>query len=149
MRKLVNSTYITLDGVIDNPMWTMAYFDEEASAFAGSLTEAADALLMGRATYDGMSLAWQGRDESDPATGAAYFYNVKKYVASTTLTDPSWNNTDVLQGDLIEAVREVKEQDGKAILQYGYGSVTTQLLNAGLFDEIHFWTIRSSKAATA
>lgn len=71
MRKLVNSTYITLDGVIDNPMWTMPYFDEEAGAFAGSLTEAADALLMGRATYDGMAPAWSSRDESDPSTGAA------------------------------------------------------------------------------
>lgn len=139
MRKLVNSTYITLDGVIDNPMWTMPYFNEEASVFAGSLTDAADALLMGRATYDGMSIAWPNRDESDPATGAAYFNNVKKYVASTTLTDPSWRNTEVLQGDLIDAIRQLKAQDGKAILQYGYGSVTAQLVNAGLVDEVHFW----------
>jgi dihydrofolate reductase len=139
MRKLVNSTYITLDGIIDNPVWTTAYFDEEAGAFAGSLTQAADALLMGRVTYDGMSVAWPGRDESDPTTGAGYFNNVKKYVASTTLTDPSWKNTEVLQGDLIDAIRKLKEQDGKAILQYGYGSVTTQLVNAGLVDEVHFW----------
>jgi dihydrofolate reductase len=139
MRKLVNSTYITLDGVIENPMWTMPYFDEEAGAFAGALTEAADALLMGRVTYDGMSVAWPARDATDPATGAAYFNNVKKYVASTTLTDPAWNNSEVLQGNLIEAVTELKAREGKNILQYGYGSVTAQLVAAGLVDEVHFW----------
>jgi dihydrofolate reductase len=139
MRKLINSTYITLDGVIENPAWTMPYFDDEAAAFAGSQTEAADAMLMGRVTYDGMSAAWPTRDESDPSTGAAYFNNVKKYVASTTLTDPTWNNTEVLQGDLIEEVRKLKARDGKDIVQYGYGSVTAQLLKAGLVDEVRFW----------
>jgi dihydrofolate reductase len=139
MRKLINSTYITLDGVIDNPMWTMPYFDDEAGAFAGSQTDRADALLMGRATYDGMSVAWPAMDSSDPNTGAAYFNNVKKYVASTTLTDPTWNNTEVLQGDLIEAVTALKAQDGQDILQYGYGSVTAQLVAAGLVDEVRFW----------
>ncbi|MFD1536146.1 dihydrofolate reductase family protein [Nonomuraea guangzhouensis] len=139
MRKLINSTYITLDGVIENPMWTMPYFDDEAAAFAGEQTNAADALLMGRATYDGMSAAWPTRDESDPSTGAAYFNNVKKYVASTTLTDPTWKNTEVLQGDLVEEVTKLKAQDGKDILQYGFGSVTTQLIRAGLLDEVRFW----------
>ncbi|MEU5790458.1 dihydrofolate reductase family protein [Micromonospora purpureochromogenes] len=139
MRKLINSTYITLDGVIENPMWTMPYFDEEAAAFAAGQTNEADALLMGRITYDGMSAAWPTRDESDPSTGAAYFNNVKKYVASTTLTDPTWKNSEVLQGDLIEEVTRLKAQDGKAILQYGFGSVTTQLIAAGLLDEVRFW----------
>ncbi|MEV1159914.1 dihydrofolate reductase family protein [Micromonospora chokoriensis] len=139
MRKLINSTYITLDGVIENPMWTSPYFDEEAASLAGAQTEEADAMLMGRATYDGMSAAWPTRDESDPTTGAAYFNNVKKYVASTTLTNPTWNNTEVLQGDLVEAVAKLKAQDGKNIIQYGFGSVTAQLIRAGLVDEVRFW----------
>ena len=139
MRKLINSTYITLDGVIENPMWTAPYFDDEASAFAGTQTDAADAILMGRATYDGMSVAWPAMDESDPSTGAKYFNNVKKYVASTTLTDPTWNNTEVLQGDLVEAVTKLKAQDGKDIIQYGFGTVTAQLIRAGLVDEVRFW----------
>ena len=139
MRKLINSTYVTLDGVVANPMWTMPYFDAEAQAFAGTQTDAADAMLMGRVTYDGMSVAWPAMDESDPNTGAAYFNNVKKYVASTTLTDPAWNNTEVLQGDLVAAVTALKAQDGKDILQYGYGSVTAQLVQAGLVDEVRFW----------
>lgn len=139
MRKLINSTYITLDGVIENPMWTMAYFDEEAAELAGSLTAAADAILMGRVTYDGMFPAWSSRDESDPSTGAAYFNNVRKYVASSTLTDPAWNNTQVLQGDLVDAITALKAQQGKDIIQYGYGSVTAQLVAVGLVDEVHFW----------
>ncbi len=139
MRKLINSTYITLDGVIDNPMWTMPYFDDEAAALAGERTARAAAQVMGRATYEGFAASWPTRDESDPATGAAYFNNVKKYVASTTLTDPEWNNSEVLPGDLIEAVTALKAQDGKDILQYGYGSVTAQLLAAGLVDEVRFW----------
>ncbi|MGW3888067.1 dihydrofolate reductase family protein [Micromonospora chokoriensis] len=139
MRKLINSTYVTLDGVIENPMWTMPYFDEEAASLAGAQTEEADAMLMGRATYDGMSAAWPTRDESDPTTGAAYFNNVKKYVASTTLTNPTWKNTEVLQGDLVEAVTALKAQQGKNIIQYGFGSVTAQLIRAGLVDEVRFW----------
>lgn len=139
MRKLINSTYITLDGVIENPMWTMPYFDDEAMSLAGAQTTEADAMLMGRATYDGMSVAWSSRDESDPTTGAAYFNNVKKYVASTALTNPTWNNTEVLQGDLVEAVTALKAQEGKNIIQYGFGSVTAQLIKAGLVDEVRFW----------
>ena len=139
MRKLINSTYITLDGVITDPMWTMPYFDAEASAFAGSQTDAADAMLMGRVTYDGMSLAWPSRDESDPATGAAYFNNVKKWVASTTLTDPKWNNSEVLRGDLVEEVTKLKAAEGRDILMYGYGVVTHALVRAGLVDEVRLW----------
>ncbi|MCZ7374768.1 dihydrofolate reductase family protein [Micromonospora sp. WMMC250] len=139
MRKIINSTYVTLDGVIENPMWTSPYFDEEAMGLAGEQTDEADAMLMGRATYDGMSVAWPSMDESDPNTGAAYFNNVKKYVASTTLTDPTWKNTEVLQGDLVEAVTALKAQPGKNIIQYGFGSVTAQLIRAGLVDEVRFW----------
>ena len=139
MRKLINSTYLTLDGVIENPVWTSPYFAEEAAEVAGGITAGADALLMGRATYDGFSQAWPAMDENDPSTGAAFFNNVKKYVASTTLKDPSWKNTEVLQGDLVEAVAKLKAQDGKDIIQYGYGAVTAQLVKAGLVDEVKFW----------
>ena len=102
---------------------------------ASTISGEADALLMGRVTYDGMSAAWPARGD-DPTTGGAYFNSVRKYVASRTLTDPEWNNTEVLQGDLISAVRALKAQDGADILQYGYGSVTAQLVAAGLVDEL-------------
>ncbi|MFB6398068.1 dihydrofolate reductase family protein [Polymorphospora lycopeni] len=136
MRKIIASTYITLDGVIENPMWTMPYFDDEAGAFADSLQKGADALLMGRATYEGFAEAWPKMSEAD---GAGYMNGVRKYVASTTLTDPAWNNTTVLRGDLVEEVTRLKAQDGKNILMYGYGPVAHTLLAAGLLDEAVFW----------
>ena len=89
MRKLINSTYLTLDGVIENPVWTSPYFAEEAAEVATELTTGADALIMGRATYDGFSQAWPAMDENDPTTGAAFFNNVKKYVASASAANPS------------------------------------------------------------
>ncbi|GIJ81392.1 Dihydrofolate reductase [Micromonospora phaseoli] len=139
MRRIINSTYISLDGVIDEPAWTMPYFDDEAAAFAGEQTAVADALLMGRRTYEGFAAAWPTRDESDPSTGAAYFNNVRKYVASTTLVDPEWRNSEVLKGDLVEAVTALKAQPGGDILMYGYGVVTQALVKAGLVDEVRFW----------
>ncbi|MBY8870627.1 dihydrofolate reductase family protein [Micromonospora sp. PLK6-60] len=139
MRRIINSTYLTLDGVIEGPAWTSPYFDEEAMAFAGEQTDAADALLMGRRTYEGFAAAWPKMDENDPTTGAAYFNNVKKYVASTTLTNPQWKNSEVLQGDLIEEVTKLKAAEGRDILMYGYGTVTHALVRAGLVDEVRFW----------
>jgi dihydrofolate reductase len=82
MRKLINSTYLTLDGVVDSPMWSSPYFSAEAAEVAAGLTTGADALIMGRATYDGFSQAWPAMDESDPTTGAAFFNNVRASPAS-------------------------------------------------------------------
>lgn len=92
--------------------------------FASEQTANADALLMGRRTYEDFAAAWPQMDESDPTTGAAYFNHVKKYVASTTLTNPEWNNSEVLQGDVVEAVRKLK-----ASVSYHGGGVHPGLLD--------------------
>ena len=139
MRKLVVSEFVSLDGIVEDPRWTFQFESEERNQFKFDELAASDALLLGRVTYEGFAAAWPQRDENDPATGAKYFNNVKKYVASTTLTDPTWNNTEVLQGDLVEAVTKLKAQDGKDIIQYGFGTVTAQLIRAGLVDEVRFW----------
>jgi dihydrofolate reductase len=138
MRRIIASTYITLDGVIENPAWTAPYFDADAVEFAGAQMRAADALLMGRKTYEGFAAAWP-RMEETPESGAAEMNGIRKYVASTTLKDPEWNNTTVLEGDLVEEVTKLKAQDGKDILMYGYGPVAQTLLEAGLLDEARFW----------
>ena len=81
MRKLVVTEFMSLDGVIDNPAWTAPYWNDEIAAFKGEETDASDALLLGRITYEGFAAAWsQSEDE-----GAPYFNNVRKYVISTTL----------------------------------------------------------------
>ncbi len=137
MRRIVNSTYVTLDGVTSDPQeWSLDYFDATAAEYALDKLRASDALLMGRLTYEGFASAWPERsgDEFSERMNA-----MVKHVASTTLTEPSWNNTHVLRGDLAEAVRALKEQDGGDVLMYGYGPVAQQLVGHGLLDELHLW----------
>jgi dihydrofolate reductase len=137
MRRIVNSTYVTLDGVTSDPQeWSIDYFDADAAAYALDKLRASDALLMGRLTYEGFASAWPGRsgDEFSDRMNA-----MAKHVASTTLTAPSWDNTTVIEGDLVEGVRALKEQDGGDVLMYGYGPVAQQLVGHGLLDELHLW----------
>jgi dihydrofolate reductase len=137
MRRIINSTYVTLDGVISDPQeWSLDYFDPTAGAYALDKLRASDALLMGRLTYEGFAAAWPERSGDEFSDR---MNKMTKHVASTTLTAPSWNNTHLLEGDLIEAVRALKEQDGEDILMYGYGPVAQQLVGHGLLDELHLW----------
>ena len=136
MRKLIESTYVTLDGTIDEPQnWSLKYFDDEYANYAGELLFGADALVLGRETYEGFAPAWMSRS-GDPFTDR--INAMPKYVATTTLKDLEWNST-VLPGDAVEAVRELKAQDGQNLLKYGTGSFSKALLDAKLVDEFHFW----------
>ena len=136
MRKLVESTFVTLDGRISNPQdWSPPYWDDEHNAYASKLLFAADALLLGRVTYDGFVQAWPSRS-GDPYTDR--INAMPKYVASRTLTDATWNTT-VLDGDAAEAVAELKAQPGENILKFGTGELDRTLIANGLVDEFHFW----------
>jgi dihydrofolate reductase len=138
MRKLVNLTYMTLDGDIENmPAWHFEYFGEEATKAAVDQLATADALIMGRKTYDGMAGPWIERAGTDAF--ADRMNSIDKYVVSTTLTDPAWTNTTVFSDDVPARVRALKEQDGKDILQYGFGPVSRLLLEHGLLDELKIW----------
>jgi dihydrofolate reductase len=136
MRKLVESTFVTLDGVIENPHhWSPPYWDDEHSAYAGKLLFASDALLLGRATYEGFAQAWPVRsgDEYTDKINA-----MPKFVASRTLTGATWNAT-IIEGDVAEAVARLKDQDGDDLLKFGTGELDRTLLEHGLLDELHFW----------
>lgn len=136
MRPLINSTFVSLDGVVNHmEKWHFDYVDEETNAFALDQLRDAEAMLMGRATYDVYAAAWPGRD----GEYADRINEMPKYVASTTLTEPTWAGTTVLDGDLVDSVRELKNQDDGPILQHGVGTVTKTLLAAGLVDELHLW----------
>jgi dihydrofolate reductase len=136
MGRLVNSTYITLDGVIESPQdWpSLASFSESGGRIQTELLLASDAVLMGRRTYEGFVPVWTSMS-GDPYSDR--INAMPKYVASTTLTDPKWNNTTVIDGDLVEYVSNLK--DGADIVQYGFGSVSQPLLQAGLIDELRLW----------
>jgi dihydrofolate reductase len=136
MRKIINSTYISLDGVTERLQdWHFQYHDDQAIAVATKELAASDAVLMGRKTYDGFAMVWPTRSDeySDRMN------SIRKYVASTTLEDATWNNSTILDGDLLDAVARLKEQPGEDIISFGFGSVARTLLAAGLLDEVHFW----------
>ena len=136
MRKLVESTFVTLDGVISEPQsWSPPYWDDEHAAYARKLLFAADALLLGRATYEAFAQAWPERS-GDEYTDR--INSMPKHVASRTLSEATWNAT-IIQGDVAEAVAELKQAPGENILKYGTGELDRTLLANGLIDELHFW----------
>jgi dihydrofolate reductase len=138
MRKIVNSTYVTLDGVIENPQdWpATGGFGNEGNQLQTELIERCDAVLMGRRTYDSFTPAWADRS-GDPLSER--MNAITKYVVSTTLTDPKWHNTTVIDHDPIDTIRGLKRQTGADIVQYGFGPLAHALLAAGLLDELRLW----------
>jgi dihydrofolate reductase len=135
-RKLVESTFVTLDGVISDPQaWGPLYWDEEHAAYASELLTAADVLLLGRETYEGFAAAWPQR------SGDAYSDRINrmpKLVASRTLREATWNAT-IIEGDVAEAVAELKGRPGADILKFGTGALDRTLLEHRLIDELHLW----------
>jgi dihydrofolate reductase len=135
-RKLIESTFVTLDGVIGDPqVWGPPYWDDEHTAYAKGLVEGVDALLLGRATYEGFAAAWPSR-AGDPF--ADRLNAMPKHVASRTLRETTWNAT-VIDGDVASAVAELKRGDGGNLLKYGTGELDRVLLPARLVDELHLW----------
>jgi dihydrofolate reductase len=122
MRKLINSTYVTLDGVVEGPqLWPSngRAGDEQATRIQTDLLLSCDAVLMGRRTYDGFAPVWPTRS-GDPMSDR--INTMPKYVVSTTLRDPEWSNTHVIGGDVAAEVAALKEAPGRDIVQYGFGS---------------------------
>jgi dihydrofolate reductase len=139
MRRIINSTYISLDGVVEAPhLWPSLGrgSDERADQIQTDLLLTCDALLMGRHTYDGFAPVWPTRS-GDPASD--HINAMPKYVVSTTLKDPEWTNTRVIDGDVAGEIERLKAADGQNIIQYGYGAVTRLLLERGLLDELRLW----------
>jgi dihydrofolate reductase len=140
MRKIINSTYISLDGVVEQPhLWPTLPgrpSDERAGTIQTDLLLGCDAVLMGRRTYEGFAPVWQTR------SGDAYSDRINampKYVVSTTLVDPDWPNTTVIAQGVADEIRRLKEQPGQDIVQYGFGAVSTLLMEHGLLDELRLW----------
>lgn len=139
MRKIINSTYITLDGVIQDPhLWPPLGrpSDERRDQIQTDLLLSCDALLMGRRTYDSFASVWPTRS-GDPYS--AHINAMPKYVVSTTLKNPEWQNTQVIDADPVGAMQRLKESPGKNIVQYGYGAVSRLLVEHGLLDELRLW----------
>jgi dihydrofolate reductase len=138
MRKLINSTYVSLDGVIQNPQnWpSLGSFADDGDRLQTELLLACDGVVMGRHTYEGFAPVWSSRS-GDAASDR--INAMPKYVASTTLTDPAWTNTTVLRDDAINRIAALKKESGGDLVQYGFGSLAYGLMNAGLLDELRMW----------
>ncbi len=136
MAKIVNSTFVSLDGVVNHmEKWHFDYLSDQSDQLALAQLEEADALLMGRNTYQVYAGAWPSR-EGDYADR---INAIPKYVASSTLSHPTWHGTHVLAGDLVDEVRQLKQTEGRSILMHGVGPVAKTLLRNGLLDELHLW----------
>jgi dihydrofolate reductase len=138
MRKLINSTYISLDGVIQNPQnWpSLGSFAEDGDRLQTELLLSCDGVVMGRHTYEGFAPVWSSRSGD---TASDRINAMPKYVASTTLKDPAWTNTTVFHDGAVDRIAALKKENGGDLVQFGFGSLTYALLEAGLVDELRMW----------
>jgi dihydrofolate reductase len=143
VRKLVVTEFLTLDGVMEAPGgefhpdgkggWTSQFFSDEVGKFKSDELFAADALLLGRVTYQHFAAAWPSM--TDAAGFAERMNSLPKFVASTTLQEPlEWNAT-LIKGDVAAAVAKLKEQPGQDILIAGSAELVHTLLQGDLIDE--------------
>jgi dihydrofolate reductase len=134
VRKLIESTHVTLGGEIGSPHeWGFPYLDDEHFAYASTLLSDADALLLGRRTYEGLSAGYTSM------AGDAFvdrMNSIPKFVASTTLHDASWNAT-IIEGEVGTFVADLKSQPGGSIVKYGNGPLDVTLMEHNLIDEFH------------
>jgi len=141
MRKLIEITFMSLDGVIDAPdivQEAQQYFlsNEEHNSYQKERLFASDALLLGRKTYEVFSKAYPSMAEVNkgaPIDFVNRMNSIQKYVASRTLKETYWNAA-IIQGDVVEEVRKIKEQPGKDIIKYGTGILDHILFGQHLID---------------
>ncbi|WP_433133001.1 dihydrofolate reductase family protein [Micromonospora sp. CA-240977] len=140
MAKVISTLFISADGVAEiDPDWHFPYFDENMGRAVTEDYETADVLLIGRETYDSFAGAWPGREAAggEDAPFAKQLGDVRKVVVSRQPLTFSWRNSELIAGDLVDAVRSLKADDGvRGILIPGSISVVQQLLAAGLVDEL-------------
>jgi len=144
MGKLIVSEFISLDGVIEDPGgaegfehggWTFKFEQgEEGQRFKFEEVMAAESLLLGRVTYEGFAAAWPNME----GTGefGERMNGMPKHVVSSTLTDPDWNNSHVLDGDLVEEVTRLRAASGGDVLVGGSAQLVQALVASDLVDEL-------------
>jgi dihydrofolate reductase len=141
--RIVVTEFVSLDGVMEAPGggenfkhagWTFEIDrGEEGDKFKLDETLSSEALLLGRKTYEGFAAAWPSR--TDEVGFADKFNSMPKYVVSSTLEDPEWNNSTVLKGDVGEEVAKLKERYDGDIVVHGSAQLVQTLVDRGLVDE--------------
>ena len=142
--RIVVTEFVSLDGVMEAPGggedfkhagWTFEIErGDEGDKFKLDETLSSEALLLGRKTYEGFAAAWPSR--SDEVGFADKFNSMPKYVVSSTLENPEWNNTTVLKGDPVEEVSKLRQRPGGDIVVHGSAQLVQTLLEHDLVDEL-------------
>lgn len=152
MRKLIASTFASLDGIMQAPGgpeedptggfayggWMFNYFDEDIDISIAGFDGKDRELLLGRRTYQIFEAYWPYQPKDDPV--AKTLNAAKKHVASRTLKDLHWNNSELLQGDAVSAVKALKKKPGLDLQMIGSGNLIQTLQAASLIDEYNVWT---------
>ena len=134
MGRIVSNFFISLDGVVESPdKWHFPYFDDAMGEIIGSGMGSTSAFLMGRKLYDEWSEFWP--DQGPEVPFSEFINAIPKYVLSTTVTDPKWQNTTALSGD-VAAVQELKDGTDADISMSGSATTVRWLLANGLLDEL-------------
>jgi dihydrofolate reductase len=133
MGTIVESTLVSLDGVIEDPAtWAGEYIDDEFQKAGLERLLASDAMVMGRRTYELLARDW--------AAGTGAFADrvngIRKYVLSSTLERADWNNSTIVRGDVVDEMRKLKEQARSDLALWGHGLLGETLLKHGLLDEM-------------
>jgi dihydrofolate reductase len=137
MRRVIASTYVTLDGRMDElPQWSAPYDSDAMATYHSDLLADSDALLLGRRTYEAFAAIWPPR--SGKLAYGDKINSMVKYVASTTLTGLEWNNSHLIEGDVPDGVAKLKEQPGQDLVVYGGRALTQSLQEHDLIDEYRF-----------
>jgi dihydrofolate reductase len=136
MRKVIAAEFVSLDGVFGSPeTWHFPYFNDEMGEAVGAAMAEADAMLMGRVTYQEWAAYWPSQS-ADENQIAAYMNGVRKYVVSTTLERAEWSNSTLISADVAGEIARLKQQPGKDISISGSGALVRSLLRDDLLDEL-------------
>jgi dihydrofolate reductase len=135
MRKIVARLFMSLDGVVESPeKWPLRYVDDEVGEAIDAAAAESDALLLGRRTYEEFAAVWPGLNSDLPM--ADYMNNMPKHVVSRTLDRVEWANSSLVDGDVADAVSELKRRPGRNIQIAGSPTLVRSLLRDGLLDEL-------------
>jgi dihydrofolate reductase len=139
MGRIVVSEFATLDGVMEEPKWTFEFqWSEDQMNFKNEELRQAEALLLGRITYQGFAEAWP-KMQDDPQGYGKRMNSIPKYVVSHTLEKADWNNSKLVKGDLVGELTRLKSESKGYLLVFGSLQLTKFLIEHQLADELTLW----------